>query len=58
MARLAFEKLKQAMRSTPVLSLPGFSEKFVVESDASGMGLGAVLMQKHNPIAYFSYGLT
>ena len=54
----AFEALKKAMVSAPVLSLPNFHETFIIEADASGFGLGAVLMQKKNPIAYFSKGLS
>ncbi|GJZ06087.1 putative reverse transcriptase domain-containing protein, partial [Tanacetum coccineum] len=52
--KLHFNLLKQRLCSAPILALPEGSENFVVYCDASRKGLGAVLMQKENVIAYAS----
>ena len=57
-ASIAFDKLKAAMTTTPVLTLPDFNRPFIIEADASGVGIGAILIQDGRPLAYTSKTLS
>ena len=58
----SFERLKELLTSAPVLCFPNFQCPFILETDASGCGLGAVLAQEQSdgqvrPVAYASRSL-
>ncbi|XP_015953413.1 uncharacterized protein LOC107477848 [Arachis duranensis] len=57
-ASAAFQRLKDAITSQPVLALPNFELPFELETDASGIGIGAILKQGKHRIAYFSKKLS
>jgi len=42
------------MTNTLVLMLPNFQEELIIETDTSGQGMRAILMQNNHPICYFS----
>jgi len=56
---IAFESLRSKLLSTPVLAYPNFNKDFILETDASKQGLGAILSQyqddkRLHPVAYAS----
>ena len=55
----AFQSLKEALCSRPILRSPNLDKEFILQTDASNQGVGAVLSQfeidgQEHPVAYFS----
>jgi hypothetical protein len=44
--------LKNVICTTPVLALPNFAKTFILEYGASIKGIGALLMQEEQPLAF------
>ncbi|KAL4017058.1 hypothetical protein IC575_024732 [Cucumis melo] len=57
-AEEAFFKLKTAMLTLPMLALPSFDHPFEIETDTSGYGVDAVLVQSKRPIAFYGHTLS
>ena len=51
---MAFEGLKEAISTEPVLRLPDLDLPFEVQTDASDRALGGVLVQEGHPVAFES----
>ena len=60
-AQTAFDALKDTCSSYPVLHMPDWKKQFILETDASGYALGAVISQQFedgiHPIAFHSRSL-
>ena len=59
----AFQTLKDKCVQAPVLAFPDFKKPFLLETNSSGKGLGAILLQKqddgcYHPIVFASWALT
>ena len=57
--KLAFPKLKELLCTAPILMSPDVEKSFVLQTDASELGVGAVLSQQgddghEHPVAYWS----
>ncbi|RDX80407.1 Retrovirus-related Pol polyprotein, partial [Mucuna pruriens] len=57
-AMKAFQELKEMMTQLPFLSMLNSQLSFEMETDASGVGIGLVLMQLGRPLAFISHALS
>ncbi|XP_006579115.1 uncharacterized protein [Glycine max] len=49
-SQLAFDRLKSLMTEAPILATPDFIAPFIMETNASGIAMGVVLMQNSHPL--------
>jgi hypothetical protein len=54
LADQSFKALKTALAQAPLLAIPNFANPFIIETDANGGGVRAVIQQGEHPIAYIS----
>jgi len=57
-AHSAFEEIKAKLTQTRLLPLPCFNKIFIVDCDASGIGIGGVLIEEGKSFAFFSEELS
>jgi hypothetical protein len=50
----SFQELNKRLTMAPVLTMPDMKRQFSIYCDASGQGLGCVLMQDNHVVAYAS----
>jgi hypothetical protein len=53
-AEKAFQLLKRALTQAPLLQMPDFDKRFIIDCDASGTGFDTGLHQGDDTITYFS----
>ena len=56
-ADVAFQAFKTAMSRSPILAMPDFSQPSIVETKASGISIGEVLLQDERPLAFSNQAL-
>ena len=54
----AFTKVKEVLSKEPIMKLPDLDKEFILQTDTSGVGIGACLLQQHegikHPVLYAS----
>jgi len=53
-AAKTFQEIKERMTEASFMKLSDFTKAFEITCDASGIGIGGVLIQEKHPVAYFS----
>lgn len=52
-AKVTFENLTKLKIEAPVLTMPDFTQPFILETNVCSNGIGAILMQKGQSISFF-----